>query len=122
MALADSISNSLSPRKITTMALDYSYAKATAAAVNAAGFCFLGTEDMVMPVAVLIGGTFVATVKVEVSNDPEAASPTWTQFGADVTAAGTVKVDIPVKAVRLRVSAYTSGTVAGYISGARGTT
>lgn len=104
------------------MSLDYSYAKATAAAVNAAGFVFLGSDDMIMPIGVLIGGTFVATVKVEVSNDPEVTVPTWTQFGADVTAPGTVKVDIPVKAVRLRVSAYTSGTVAGYISGAKGTT
>ena len=104
------------------MALDYYYKSATAAAVNAAGFCLLGTEDCNQPIGVIVGGTFVATVKVEVSNDPEAVSPTWAQFGADVTAPGTVKIDIPVKAVRLRVSAYTSGTVAGYIAAARGTT
>lgn len=122
MALADSISLLLYPRKITAMALDYFYKSATAVAVNAAGFCSLGTDDCNQPVGVVIGGTFVGTVIVEVSNDPEAAVPVWAPFGAAVTAPGTVKIDIPVKAVRLRCSAYTSGTIAGYISAAKGTT
>lgn len=104
------------------MSLDYSYASGTAVAVVAAGFAFLGTEDMVMPVGVLIGGTFVGTVLVECCNDPAAGSPTWVPFGSAVTVPGTVKIDIPVKAVRLRCSAYTSGTIQGYISGAKGTT
>lgn len=104
------------------MALQYSYKSGTAAAVNAAGFCALGTDGANPPVGVVIGGTFVGTVIVEVSNDPEAASPTWAPFGAAVTAPGTVKVDIPVKAVRLRCSAYTSGTIAGFIGCARGST
>lgn len=102
------------------MALDYFYKSGTAVAVVATGFCSLGTDDMNQPIGVIIGGTFVGTVIVEVSNDPEAGSPVWAPFGSAVTAPGTVKIDIPVKAVRLRCSAYTSGTIAGYISGAKG--
>lgn len=58
-----------------------------------------------LPVGILISGTFVATLKVEVSHD----AVNWAQFGADVTAPTTVKIDIPVKQVRIRCSAYTSG-------------
>lgn len=60
-----------------------------------------------IPQGILVSGTFVATLKIEVSYD----GTNWAQFGADVTAPGTVKIDIPVKQVRARVSAYTSGTV-----------
>lgn len=63
-------------------------------------------QGMDIPVGVLVSGTFVATIKIEVSND----GVNWAQFGADVTAPGTVKVDIPVKQVRARCSAFTSGT------------
>lgn len=58
-----------------------------------------------LPIGLLFSGTFVATLKVEVSYD----GTNWAQFGADVTAVGTVKIDIPVKQVRVRCSAYTSG-------------
>ncbi len=71
----------------------------------------LGSEGAQLPVGVLVGGTFVGTVVVEVSYDPEATVPTWVAFGAALTAPGTVKVDIPVKAVRARCSAFTSGTI-----------
>lgn len=91
------------------------YAKGTAVAVNANGFAVLSVVDYPVPYGVVIGGTFVGTVIVEVCNDPEAGSPTWIPFGSAVTAPGTVKVDIPVKAVRLRCSAYTSGTIFGAI-------
>ncbi|HEY6018723.1 MAG TPA: hypothetical protein VIY48_02185 [Candidatus Paceibacterota bacterium] len=71
----------------------------------------LGCEDCSIPVGVLVGGTFVGTVLVEVCFDSQAASPTWVQFGSSLTAPGTVKVDIPCKAVRARCSAFTSGTI-----------
>lgn len=74
-----------------------------AATGNGAAFSVLGMD---LPVGVLVSGTFVATIKIEVSND----GTNWAQFGADVTAPGTVKVDIPVKQVRARCSAFTSGT------------
>lgn len=82
--------------------------------VTATGvICALGTEAAELPVGGLIGGTFVGTVICEVSYDPEAGSPTWVAFGTNLTAPGTWKVDVPVKAVRLRCSAYTSGTIVG---------
>lgn len=56
--------------------------------------------------AVAVSGTFVATIQVEVSHD----GTNWAKFGADVTAPGTVKVDIPVKMIRAKCSAFTSGT------------
>jgi len=102
------------------MALDYSYKSGSVTGTGV--ICSLGTDDMIMPVGALVGGTFVGTVLVEVSNDPEAGSPTWVPFGSSLTAPGTAKVDIPVKAVRLRCSAYTSGTIEGRVSGAKGTT
>lgn len=84
--------------------------------VTATGvICSLGVTGSNLPIGLLVGGTFVGTVKVEVSYDPEVTSPTWVQFSTDLTAAGTVKLDIPVKAVRLRCSAFTSGTIQGAI-------
>lgn len=84
--------------------------------VTATGvICQLGVEDCQPNVGVLIAGTFTATVLVEVCYDPGAASPTWVQFGSPVSAAGTVKVDIPVKAVRARCSAFTSGSITAAI-------
>lgn len=56
---------------------------------------------------VQISGTFVGTVKVEVSNN----GTDWTQYGSDVTAPGVVEVTIPCEQVRARCSAYTSGTI-----------
>jgi len=82
--------------------------------VTATGtICQLGTTQASLPVGALVGGTFVGTVQVQVSYDPEATSPTWVLFSSALTAAGTVKVDIPVKAVRLQCTAYTSGTIVG---------
>jgi hypothetical protein len=85
--------------------------------VTATGtICSAGAVDATLPVGCLVGGTFVGTVKCEVSYDIDtAAVPTWVQFGADITAPGTVKVDVPAKAVRLRCSAFTSGTILGGI-------
>ena len=88
----------------------------TSGSVTSTGvICSLGVEGSKLPTGVLVGGTFVGTAKVEVSDNPEAGSPTWTQYGADLTAPGTVEISIPVKAVRVRCSAYTSGTVEAYI-------
>lgn len=58
-----------------------------------------------LPVGVMLSGTFVATVVIEVSFD----GTSWAPFGAALTAPGTVKIDIPVKQVRGRCSAFTSG-------------
>jgi hypothetical protein len=57
------------------------------------------------PFSVMVSGTFVATILIEVSPD----GTNWAPFGAGVTAPGTVKVDIPCKQVRARCSAFTSG-------------
>lgn len=95
------------------MAVSQVFKVGTATAVDAAGFLSVGCEGANLPVAAVVGGTFVGTVIVEVSMDPEAGSPTWIPFGAAITAPGTAKVDIPCKAVRLRCSAYTSGTIVG---------
>ena len=73
----------------------------------------MGVEDALLPVGLAVGGTFVGTVLCEISYDTDAGSPTWVQFGASVTAPGTFKVDVPCKGVRLRCSAYTSGTIVG---------
>lgn len=96
---------------------DYFYAKGSVTATGV--ICQLGTEDMDLPIGALVGDTFVGTVLVEVSYDPEATSPTWVPFGSSLTAPGTAKIDIPVKAVRLRCSAYTSGTIVGGLGGSR---
>jgi hypothetical protein len=94
-----------------TLAQAYASGSVTATGVA----CSLGVEGFPAPYGAIVGGTFVGTVKVEVSNDPAATSPTWIQFGSDLTAPGSVKVDIPVKAVRVRCSAFTSGTISCYI-------
>lgn len=73
----------------------------------------IGTEDSALPVGLAVGGTFVGTVLCEISYDPEAGSPTWMPFGSALTAPGTFKVDVPCKGVRLRCSAFTSGTIVG---------
>lgn len=84
--------------------------------VTATGvICSIGAEDCILPVGAGIGGTFVATVLCEISYNPADTVPVWIPFGAALTAPGTVKVDIPVKAVRLRCSAFTSGTISAGI-------
>jgi len=90
--------------------------------VTATGvICQMGVEDCQVPVGCLVGGTFVGTVLVEVCYDPQAVSPTWVAFGSSLTAPGTAKIDVPVKAVRLRCSAFTSGTIVGGIGALMGT-
>lgn len=82
--------------------------------VTATGvICSLGAVDAELPVGGAIGGTFVGTVICEISYDPDAAVPTWVAFGTNLTAPGTWNVNIPCKAVRLRCSAFTSGTIVG---------
>lgn len=98
------------------MSVRQAFKQGSATATGAAGFCLLGVTGFPAPYGVVVGGTFVGTVKVEVSDDPDATSPTWVQVGVDITAPGVVNVDTPVKAVRLRCSAYTSGTILGYLS------
>lgn len=102
------------------MALNYSYAKGSVTATGV--ICQIGTDDGVLPVGALVGGTFVGTVACEVSYDPEAVSPTWVNFATALTAPGTFKVDVPVKAVRLRCTAFTSGTIVGGLGVAQGST
>lgn len=56
--------------------------------------------------SVLVAGTFVATIKVEASND----GTNWAQIGSDVTTTGTsVTSSAAVKMIRARCSAFTSG-------------
>ena len=102
------------------MSLNYSYATGSVTATGV--ICSIGADDCVLPLGAAIGGTFVGTVLCEISYNPEAAVPTWVPFGSALTAPGTFKVDVPVKAVRLRCSAFTSGTIVGGMGVANGTT
>lgn len=56
--------------------------------------------------AVLISGTFVGTVKVEISAD----GTNWAEYDSK-TAPAVVAVTVPCKQVRTRCSAFTSGTI-----------
>src|SRR5262245_47475418 len=71
-----------------------------------------------VPVGVMLSGTFVATIVIEVSFD----GTSWAPFGAALTAPGTVKIDIPVKQVRGRCSAFTSGLAVLWASAQNSTT
>jgi len=64
------------------------------------------------PVGVMVSGTFVATIVIEVSFD----GTSWAPFGSALTAPGTVKIDIPVKQVRARCSAFTSGLALAWLA------
>jgi hypothetical protein len=86
--------------------------------VTATGvICQMGVEDMQVPVGVGVGNVFVGTVLVEVTYDAPSGTPNWIQFGSSLTAPGTVKVDVPVRAIRVRCSAFTSGTITAGIGG-----
>ena len=68
------------------------------------------------PTAVQVAGTFVATYSVEYTLDDvlNGETATWTAVpsGSALSAAVNLKIDFPVCALRLNVTAYTSGTVA----------
>jgi hypothetical protein len=59
----------------------------------------------------LVGGTFVGTIKIEVSFD----GTTFVEL-ASLTAPGVALITVPVKQVRARCSAYTSGLAVAYCS------
>ena len=62
--------------------------------------------DYLEEAAVIVAGTFVATVQVQVSSD----NINWANFGAALTATGYVKIDIAAEYVRAIATVYTSGT------------
>ena len=82
--------------------------------VTATGvICSLGVQDIDWSVGVgaAVGGTFVGTCLCEVTYD----GTTWVQFGNSATAGATWQITQPVLDVRLRCSAFTSGTLTGGI-------
>lgn len=62
---------------------------------------------------VTISGTFVGTIKIEVSND----GTNFVQDGADITSPKAQAVTGRAKYTRMRCSAYTSGTIVGSMYG-----
>lgn len=72
------------------------------AQATAAGACAVGA----------VGGTFVGTAVVEISLD----GVTFATYGAALTAPGAVKIDVPCRQARVRCSAYTSGTIVGFVA------
>lgn len=65
------------------------------------------------PFTVVVSGSFSGTAKVYVSNDatqPTASDHNYPQLGDDITSVGVVHSDGPYEWVKVRVSAYTSGT------------
>lgn len=62
----------------------------------------------------LVSGSWVATIKIEVSYD---GGTTWVQIGADITAAAQQTITVPVALIRARCSAWTSGVIAVYVAG-----
>lgn len=64
---------------------------------------------------ITVTGTFTATLKVEISND----NTTWVQSGSDITAAGVTTISARAKFIRVRCSAYTSGTAVASMYGVK---
>ena len=64
-----------------------------------------------------IKGITTATVQVRGSNEPTkpADSDHGVSVGSDITADSLVKIDQPMKWIKVRVSAWTSGTINGYL-------
>lgn len=84
----------------------------TDGSVTATGVICTIDMDAYDHLGTLVGGTFVGTVAVQVSND----GVTWVALGAAVTApATTVQLDCPFKFARLNCTAYTSGTIVGQL-------
>ena len=60
-----------------------------------------------------VGGTFVGTVQVQVSND----GTTWAPLVASITApAAAIVQGCGFKLARLQCTAYTSGTIVGFLA------
>lgn len=62
---------------------------------------------------VQISGTFVATIQLQGTID----GSVWNDLGDPITAATTVMVLGTFKAIRVNVTAYSSGTPVGHVSG-----
>lgn len=71
-----------------------------------------------VPATVMVSGTFVGTILIELSMD----GTSWAQFGSSITAPGVVKVDVPCKQIRARASAYTSGLAVVWLGALNSTT
>lgn len=85
------------------------------AAVAASTACPMNPNTM-FPTSVQVSGTFVGTYSIEGTLDnvmDPTVTPTWSAVanGAALTAGALVAILTPLTAVRLNVTAYTSGTV-----------
>lgn len=71
------------------------------------------------PFTVHVDGITTATAQLRVSNSPTAPVNTdnEVQYLADITAEGAWAVEIPFRWVKVRISAYTSGTINAYLFG-----
>jgi hypothetical protein len=76
------------------------------------------------PVTITIEGTFAATVQVLVSNNPDRPLDSFNDCprpdGIDHTTPSVITIDAAYKWVKVRVSAYTSGTISAFILGGPG--
>lgn len=72
------------------------------------------------PCSFQISGITVATVQFRGSNAPTKPADASDEFklGSDVTADALVALDAPVRWIKAKVSAYTSGTIFVYMLGA----
>lgn len=65
-----------------------------------------------------VTGTFVATMKIMVSNDPFPVDATdGFQVGADVIAPGFVALELPVRWIKMKTTAFTSGNIYANLHG-----
>lgn len=66
------------------------------------------------PASITVGGTFVATVKILVSNAPTKpldSDNAQAQLGSDITTPQTLSTDLPYRWVKAQVSAFSSGSI-----------
>lgn len=70
---------------------------------------------------VTIEGTFTATYQVQINLNPAAAAgdASWINEGATITTPGSLEVTKPIALIRVRCTAYTSGTPTGRLTGER---